>query len=110
MLQRLKIEPLLKCSVLHALDGRIRIGCRAIKYLADHTGEISERFSQIAGVTDVTVSTITANILIYYDTERVDQADLIEAFETNLAPYSFYAHRAEMEQHHQRCTRRDPLR
>ena len=101
MLQRYKIEPLLKCNVLHALDGRIRIGCRALKYLSDHSDEISERLSQIVGVTAVTVSSITANLLITYDTEQVDQADLIEAVESNLAPYSFYAHRAELEHRNQ---------
>lgn len=91
-------EPLLKCTIIHALEGRIRIYCRAFFYLADHSDEIAARLSEMAGVTRVTVSNITANLLVYYDQNRVKQPDLMEAVETNLAPYSFYAHRAEIEQ------------
>ena len=98
MLKSKKREPLLKCRVVHSLAGRVRIGCRALTYLAGHTDEITTSISKIHGVIEVTVSNITANLVVRYDVKRTEQAHLVDAVETTLATYSFQAHRAEMEE------------
>lgn len=46
----------------------------------------------------MSVSNITANLLVTCHGSQIDQADLIEALETNLVVYSFYAHRAQQKQ------------
>ncbi len=96
MLQQRKTEPLLKITLLHAIEGRVRIGCRALFYLADHNADILDRLSSIDGVSELSISNLTANILIRYDSSYLDQASVIEAVEINLALYSFHAHRGEI--------------
>ena len=98
MLTRNKTEPLLKCRILHATPGRVRIGCRALAYLTEHKNEIAESITEVVGVSEVTVSNITANLVAVYDTQVIEQAHLVEAVENHLATYSFHAHRAEMEE------------
>ncbi len=90
-----KAEPLLKFHILHALKGRIRIGCRALHFLHQHNEEIAEKLAEIEGVRDIMISNITANILIFYDSERINQESLIDAVSMHLSVYSFHAHREE---------------
>lgn len=97
MLTGNKTEPLLKCTIRHALEGRLRVRCRALLYLSEHRDEIVLRLRQIAGITEVSLSCLTANLLIHYIPQSVTREELLEAVESALSVYSFYAHRAEME-------------
>ena len=45
-----KKKPLLACEIMHHLPGRVRIGCRALKYLNEHKYDIKERLGNLAEV------------------------------------------------------------
>jgi cation-transporting P-type ATPase C len=90
-----KTPPLLACELMHRLPGRLRIGCRALRYLTDQSQEIQERLENNGYVTSARVSAITANVLIYYDATNATETDILELTESVIATYSLAAHKAE---------------
>ncbi|MFP3984331.1 MAG: heavy metal translocating P-type ATPase [Desulfurivibrionaceae bacterium] len=104
MLQHRQAEPLLKFHVLHAIEGRIRIGCRALAFLGQYNEEIIGKLAEIEGVQDITISNITANILISYDSKWINQESLIDAVSMHLSIYSFHAHREEAASKNQQAS------
>ena len=90
-----KPEPLLACSILHELPGRIRIGCRALRFLRDHEDEIEERLGNLHGVRSVRVGTVTGNVLVHFDTQRTSVSEIRETAEWVISTYSIAAYKAE---------------
>ena len=45
-----RTTPLYACEVLHELPGRVRIGCRAIRFLADQVDDLQEKILGILGI------------------------------------------------------------
>ena len=90
-----KSKPLLHCDVIHQLPGRIRIGCRALRYLDSHANEICQRLQDLTAVTEARVSVRTANVLLRFDTAQVTADGLLEQTETVLGAYSLIAYKAE---------------
>ena len=96
-----KKKPLLACEVLHALPGRVRVGCRALKYLKADAAEIEERLGNLLGVTGASVSTVTGNALIYFDEERETAESIRESCESIVGTFSRIAYMAEREKQNQ---------
>jgi len=90
-----KAKPLLKCEVIHQLPGRVRIGCRALRYLNAHTGEIRQRLEDLMPVTQACVSVLTENVLLHFDCEQATFEEIIEQTESVLGSYSLIAYKAE---------------
>lgn len=90
-----KRVPLLNCEILHHVPGRVRIGSRALRYLEDKAPEIEERLENADYITSAAVTTITQNVLIYYDHERVRESDVLDLTESIVATYSLIAYKAE---------------
>jgi cation-transporting P-type ATPase C len=89
--------PLLSCQVLHSIPGRIRIGCRALRYLDDYASEIEERHLNIPEISKARVSIITENILIHYENEHISAESLRETVESIIGTYSRIAYKAERD-------------
>jgi len=87
--------PLLQCEVLHTLPGRVRIGCRALRYLGEQSTELLDRLREMAPMRSVSVSTITANVLVTYDTEEATEQEALELVESAIGAYSLVAYKAE---------------
>ncbi len=92
-----KKKPLLACEIRHSLPGRVRVGCRALKYLADEAGEIAERLTNLPEVESARISPITRNALIYFDDDRATAESIRESCESIIGGFSRVAYMAERE-------------
>jgi len=90
-----KEKPLLGCEILHQLPGRVRVGCRALRYLNDYAGEIRQRLEDLMPVQRVGVSVLTENVLVMFDAAQATTADILEQIESVLGSYSLIAYKAE---------------
>ncbi|MFC1833266.1 heavy metal translocating P-type ATPase [Thermodesulfobacteriota bacterium] len=90
-----KKQPLIACAAIHSLPGRVRLGCRALKYLDAQRSEIEERLEGAEFVHSVVMTTVTENVLIHYDAERMLESDLLELTETVVGAFSLVAYKAE---------------
>ncbi len=90
-----KTKPLLQCDVIHQLPGRVRIGCRALKYLQVEAEGIHQRLEDLVPVCHARVSAITENVLILYDPSQATVEDIVEQTESVLGGYSLLAYKAE---------------
>jgi len=90
-----KKKPLLHCEVLHSLPGRVRIGCRALRYLGDQADEALKRLQEMAPVTSAGLSLITANTLVHYDTEKATEEEITALVESAVGAFSLIAFKAE---------------
>ena len=88
-------KPLLACEMIHHIPGRVRVGCRALKYLEEHKYDISERLTNLQEVKSARVSILTANILIMYDDSRTHIDDLLEIVQSIIGSYSLVAYKQE---------------
>ena len=90
-----KSKPLLQCVVLHQLPGRVRIGCRALRYLEPYRDEIRQRLSDLVPVRESQVSAVTENVLVQYDPSLATVEEIVDLAESVLAGYSLTAYKAE---------------
>jgi len=97
-----KQRPLTASEVLHSLPWRVRLGCRALRYLSQQADEIQQQVEELYAVQSAAVSSITGNILVYYDSDRATEADIIEAVESIIGSYSLIAYKAEREEQTQK--------
>lgn len=97
MILRKKI-PLLKCNIIHSLPGRIRIGCRALRYLSGFTMEIQNKLLEIKFIQKATVNNITKNALVRYDSNIANEEDIIKIFEQVVAAYSLVAYKKDRKE------------
>ena len=98
MIFRSKSKPLLLCEIRHSLPGRVRIGCRALAYLAAEASEIKERLENNPMVHSARISTITANVLIYYNHDKIPAEQIRELTETIIGSFSLIAYKAERQE------------
>jgi len=94
----IKKKPLLACEIIHSLPGRIRLHCRALKLLSNELPEITERITNLSEVLTVSISDITGNILIYYNTELSHSERIRENVESIIGTFSRIAYKIEREQ------------
>ncbi|WP_243190817.1 heavy metal translocating P-type ATPase [Clostridium botulinum] len=92
-----KKVPLFKCNVIHSLPGRVRIGCRALKYLKYYEKNIEKRIAKINVIKSVKVNILTENVLINYKNDIVDQENVLAFIEEVLSYYTVEAHKKERE-------------
>ena len=91
-------EPLLKCRVIHHIPGRIRIGCRAIRYLQGYEKDLQERILELEWVKDVSVSVITANVLVTLEREDIAPELIVGQLEEIVALFSIPAHQRQRKE------------
>jgi cation-transporting P-type ATPase C len=90
-----KEKPLLHCQVVHQLPGRVRITCRALRYLAEDAADLTRKFEDLLPIREARVSTLTENVLLSYDSELATVEDIQDLTETVLGAYSLTAYKAE---------------
>ena len=88
-------RPLLGCEVVHDLPGRVRVRCRALRYLAEHAAEIHQQLEELAPVTAARVSTITTNVLVRYDRQQSTGEEIRQLVESAIGSFSLIAYKAE---------------
>jgi cation-transporting P-type ATPase C len=90
-----KDKPLLQCEVLHELPGRVRVACRALRYLGEYSREIGTRLGDLAPVISAQVNTVTSNVLVHYDSEQATTPEIVDLTESVIGSYSLTAYKAE---------------
>ncbi len=95
-----KKQPLLSCVVIHSLHGRVRIHCRALKYLCEVVDEIEDRINNLAEIKSTKITVITGNVLIYFDEDITSKENILENCESIIGSYSRIAYKKEKEHHH----------
>jgi cation-transporting P-type ATPase C len=93
-----KQKPLLLCEVVHELPGRIRVRCRALRYLGNYAAELEERLGNVSCIESATVSVITSNVLIYFDGDCETAEGIREITEEMISLFSLQAYKAEREE------------
>ncbi len=87
--------PLLQCEIRHHLPGRIRIGCRGLRYLGAVASEITDRLSDHAAISSVSLTGITCNVLVRFDPAAATGEELREFTEGVISSYSLLAYKQE---------------
>lgn len=90
--------PLLKCKVLHQLEGRIRINCRALYYLRRYEKDILSKVEELEYVLQANISIITANILIHYNPEEAGPNLIAGNLEEIVSMFSIPAYQQERKE------------
>ncbi|WMJ81901.1 cation-translocating P-type ATPase [Clostridium sp. MB40-C1] len=93
-----KREPLFKCNIVHNIQGRLRVNCRALKYLGKYKNEFEQRLKSIRVIKDAKVNIVTKNVLIYYDNELSNTEEVIDIFEECISVYSLFVYKEEREE------------
>ena len=84
-------KDLFELNIVHSLPGRIRLNCKAIGYLKEFNEEILQDIMDLGFIKKVTINNITSNILIIFDKDRIDEADLKNLISDILNKYYLYA-------------------
>jgi len=96
--KKLKKEPLLKCNILHHIPGRMRIEIRAVRYLNGYEKDLQARLLELAWVKEVTVSAVTSNVLIYFESEDISPEHVVVHLEEVMCLFSIPAHQRERKE------------
>jgi len=95
--------PLLTCNIIHSIPGRIRIHCRALRFLENEIPEIEDRITNIPEIISAKITLITGNILIYFNDDIASEESVRENCESIISAFSRVAYKAERE-HHNKAT------
>lgn len=66
-------------AYVHALAGRLRIKIPKIKGAADKAQELEEHLQQFTGIESVSANPTTGNVLVLYNSQRIDQWNIISS-------------------------------
>ena len=91
-------QPLLKCQFAHRLPGRVRIVCRAVKYLSAEQTDLENHFSQLRGVRSQRMNCAASSVVLTYDPDVTGEEELLESVESLIQIHSLSALRKEREE------------
>ena len=91
-------EPLLKCMVIHHIPGRMRVGCRALRYLQGYEKDLEERILELVWVKEVSLSVVTANVVVTFDSNDVLPELITLQLEEIVSLFSIPAHQRERKE------------
>ena len=89
---------LLKCRVIHQIEGRIRIYSRALHYLEEQKSDLLAKLGELDYVKTVSITTITGNALIYYDPGETNAEQALKNVEEIISLFSIPAFKAERQE------------
>ena len=86
----MKKENLHECTIVHSINGRVRIKSVAFKYLdAILKSKIETQLSRVKFIKSVEISIITGNVLIYFDNNHLTIQNLINLLQNTINSYLF---------------------
>lgn len=93
-----KNQELFSVNVIHSLPGRIRLNCIALKYLEEFNEDILGHLLDTNIIKKASINNITKNMLVFYDSKKIDQDDLIKLVTDILSHSSLYAYKEERKE------------
>ena len=91
-------RPLLKCYFAHRMCGRVRIACRAVRYLRQEQPDLEDHFSEMRGVTSIRMNCLASSVILRYDPEKTTDDELIDSVESIISMHSLNALQKEREE------------
>ena len=101
MVLKRKFRPLLLCEICHSLPGRVRIKCRALRYLGKEAAQIKQSLENVRAIHRAQVSSLTENVLVHYDATQNTAEKIRGTVETIIASYSLIAYKMERKEKHE---------
>lgn len=62
-------------QVVHFIPGRVRFRVERVKHDPGFTEEIKNRFSDIEGIKDIEINSLTGSVLVSYDEQQVNNKE-----------------------------------
>ncbi|MCG8573087.1 MAG: cation-translocating P-type ATPase [Spirochaetes bacterium] len=90
-----KSSHILSCVVKHQLPGRIRIYCEALRFLVEEGDTLENDFQALFGIQSAKITPVTRSILIYYDSDTLNEEEIIEYISRIIAKYSIKVYKEE---------------
>lgn len=90
-----KRPPLMNCEIRHALAGRVRIYCGALRYLEAYSQAIIQELQDGVAVHSAELSTISCTVLIYYEAVEASSEEILDRVNTVLGSWSLSAFKEE---------------
>ena len=90
-------KPLLKCWIAHEIRGRVRICCRAIRYLESDAQHLLSHITSIDGVLEARINAKASSVVVNFDTDKNTPDELVAAVEEIIAAHSLSALQRERE-------------
>ena len=87
--------------VLHSIPGRIRIGCRALRYLGEYEEEIENRLTNDYAVSSTMLTSVTENIVIEFNPDKTSSKEVLENTENIIGLFSTVAYKLDKEEQSQ---------
>ena len=94
MLRKEHTDDLMKSRVMHSLPGRLRLAADGLHYLKEESPDIAAELARIPGVRLAQVTPCTGGVLLQYDRNTLNSAELSEQVDLVLARHSMAALRA----------------
>ena len=94
MLRKEHTDDLMKSRVMHSLPGRLRLAADGLHYLKEESPDIAAELARIPGVRLARVTPCTGGVLLQYDRNTLNSAELSEQVDLVLARHSMAALRA----------------
>ena len=91
-------RPLLKCGFAHRMRGRVRITCRAVRYLRQEQDDLEAHFSELRGVLSLRMNCAASSVILRYDPGRTNDEELLESVEHIIGMHSLNALQKEREE------------
>jgi len=88
-------QPLLAAEIVHQLPGRLRLSIRALRFLGAVADTIARHINRHQAVSEVTVTTLTANVLVFFDPELATQEDIRLFVESEVSAHALLAFKEE---------------
>ena len=82
----------MKSRVMHSLPGRLRLAADGLHYLKEESPDIAAELARIPGVRLARVTPCTGGVLLQYDRNTLNSAELSEQVDLVLARHSMAAH------------------
>ena len=90
--------PLLKCQFAHRIPGRVRLVCRAVRYLSAEQTDLENHFSQLRGVRSQRMNCAASSVVLTYDPDVTGDEELLESVESLIQIHSLSALRKAREE------------
>ena len=91
-------KPLLKCWRAHEIRGRIRICCRAVRYLESDVPHLISHMESLEGAKAVRINARASSVIINFDDSKTTSDELVAAVGEIIAAHSLTALQREREE------------
>lgn len=91
-------KPLLKCWRAHEIKGRVRICCRAVRYLESEVPHLLSHVESLEGIKKARINAKASSVILNFDDTKTTADELAASVEEIIAAHSLSALQKEREE------------